>query len=179
MKGDVNTAVKKNIHWTFRYNGNHLEDECYMQNMCRQGWAACSLVEGFWRFERCKPDEYYYRICYLRGKSRAETEAIKTEYAGRGIEFVSQYSFWAIFRSRSPFQLYAPEEELAVCKNIFAPMPIGAVIGWLVTLIGVLLALYASPWAAFLALLAAVYAGIVTYCGLSYWKLIQNLSLRE
>lgn len=175
----MRTAVKKEIRWTFRYNGNHLEDECYMQEMCRQGWAARSLTEGFWKFERCKPDEFCYRICYLRGKSRTEIETIKKEYAARGIEFVSQYAFWAIFRSRVPFRIYAADEELAVCRKIFAPMPIGAAVGWLVVLIGVLLALYVSPWAVVLALLAAVYGGIATYCGLSYRSLIQKLSLHE
>lgn len=168
--------MEKGIRWTFRYNGNHLEDERYMQEMCRQGWAARSLTEGFWRFERCKPDEFCYRICYLRGKSRAEIEAIKREYAARGIEFVSQYAFWAIFRSRLPFRIYAGEEELAVCRKIYAPMPVGAAVGWLVVLIGVLLALYVSPWAALLVPLAAIYAGIVTYCGLSYRNLIRKLA---
>lgn len=172
-------AVDKKTRWTFRYNGNHLEDERYMQRMCRQGWAARSLTEGFWKFERCEPDEFCYRIAYLRGKSRAETEAAKREYAGRGIEFVSQYAFWAIFRSRAPFRLYTEEEELAVCRKIFAPMPIGAAAGWLVAVGGVLLTRYASPWAALLALLAAVYAGVATYCGLSYRSLIRKLSLHE
>lgn len=101
--------MEEEIRWTFRYNGNHLEDECYMQEMCRQGWAARSLTEGFWKFERCKPDEFCYRICYLRGKSRTEIEAIKKEYAARGIEYVSQYAFWAIFRSHAPFRIYAAD----------------------------------------------------------------------
>lgn len=36
--------MEREIRWTFRYNGNHLEDERYMQEMCRQGWAARSLI---------------------------------------------------------------------------------------------------------------------------------------
>lgn len=168
--------MKGKTRWTFRYNGNHLEDECYMQEMCRQGWAARSLVEGFWRFERCTPGEYCYRIGYFRGKSRDEMAAIKEEYAEKGIELVSQYTFWAIFRSRSPFRIYTADEELAVCKKIFAPMPIGAAVGWLVTLTGILLAVYVGPWAAVLALLAAIYAGIASYCGLSYRNLIRRRS---
>ena len=45
--------MEKGIRRTFRYNGNHLKDERYMQEMCRQGWAARSLTEGFWK--KCAP----------------------------------------------------------------------------------------------------------------------------
>ena len=53
----------------FNYTMNHKADEAYMAKMCHEGWAARSLVEGFWTFEPCKPDEYIYREAYLRGKS--------------------------------------------------------------------------------------------------------------
>lgn len=53
----------------FNYTMNHKADEAYMAKMCRAGWAAKGLVEGFWTFEPCKPGQYTYRVCYLRGKS--------------------------------------------------------------------------------------------------------------
>lgn len=115
----------------FNYTMNHKADEAYMAKMCHEGWAATSLVEGVWTFEPCKPDQYVYRVCYLRGKSAAEVEALKNKLAAQGIEFVSHYSFWAIFRSEHDFRLYAPEEELAVCESIYRPMPIGSVLSWL------------------------------------------------
>lgn len=115
----------------FNYTMNHKADEAYMAKMCHEGWAATSLVEGVWTFEPCKPDQYVYRVCYLRGKSAAEVEALKNKLAAQGIEFVSRYSFWAIFRSEHDFRLYAPEEELAVCESIYRPMPIGSVLSWL------------------------------------------------
>ena len=70
-----------------------------MAKMCHEGWAATSLVEGVWTFEPCRPDQYTFRVCYLRGKNNAEVEELKQSLAAKGIEFVSRYSFWAIFRS--------------------------------------------------------------------------------
>ena len=68
-----------------------------MARMCHEGWAAARLVEGFWTFEPCRPDQYVCRVCYLSGKSGAEVEALRRALAAQGIEFVSRYSFWAVF----------------------------------------------------------------------------------
>ena len=76
---------------------HHRRDEAYMARMCHEGWATARLVEGFWTFEPCRPDQYVCRVCYLRGKSGAEVEALRRALAAQGIEFVSRYSFWAVF----------------------------------------------------------------------------------
>ena len=161
---------------TFNYTMNHKADEAYMARMCHKGWAAKSLVEGVWTFEPCKPDEYVYHEGYLRGKSSAEVEQWKQQLAARGIEFVSRYSFWAIFRSRGGFELYTPEEELAVCRRIRAPMVGGTVIGWLVFVLSIALARNASPWFALLSVVSAVYAGLCTALLCSYSRLISRLA---
>jgi len=160
----------------FNYTMNHKADEAYMAKMCHEGWAARRLVEGFWTFEPCRPDEYVYRMDYLRGKSPAEVEALKQKLAAQGVEFVSRYSFWAIFRSRKEFQLYTPEEELAVCKRIRAPMVGGTVIGWLVFLLSLWLVRSVSGWFGLLSVAAAVYAGLCTALLNSYSQLIRRLS---
>ncbi len=41
-----------------------------MAKMCHKGFAAKSLVEGVWTLSPCEPDEYTFRVCYLRGKKR-------------------------------------------------------------------------------------------------------------
>lgn len=105
----------------FNYTMNHKADEAYMAKMCHEGWAATGLVEGVWTFEPCKPDRYTFRVCYLRGKSSAEVEELKCSLAAKGIEFVSRYSFWAIFRSEHDFALYTPDEELTVIEKIRRP----------------------------------------------------------
>lgn len=124
---------------TFNYTMNHKADEAYMARMCREGWAATRLVEGVWTFEPCAPGQYVYRVCYLRGKSTSEVEELKRSLAARGIEFVSRYSFWAIFRSEHDFQLYTSEEERAVCEEILRPMRIGAPVSWLAFLAALVL----------------------------------------
>ena len=160
---------------TFKYCATHIEDEQYMQEMCHQGWAARKLTEGFWTFEPCKPDQYCYRICYLRGKTKEEVEALKKQYAAKGIQFVSRYSFWAIFRSTEEFQLYDGQEKLEICKKMYAPMPAGAVISLLLFCAGIWLSLVRSPLYWIPTVLIGLYGGICTWLAVSYRKLLKSL----
>ncbi len=154
---------------------NHKADEAYMAKMCAEGWAATSLVEGVWTFEPCKPNQYVYRVCYLRGKSEKEVETLKAKLAAEGIEYVSRYSFWAIFRSEHDFALYKGEEELAICESIRRPMPFGATISWIMCAVSVFLAIKISAWFAVLSVLLAVYAFICTCLAVSYGRLIRSI----
>ena len=130
----------------FNYTMNHKADKAYMAKMCHEGWAAASLVEGVWTFEPCKPDQYTFRVCYLRGKSNVEVEELKCSLAAKGIEFVSRYSFWAIFRSEHDFVLYTPQEEQTIIEQIRRPMLVGSVLSWLAFLAFLLLAIKVSAW---------------------------------
>ncbi len=159
----------------FNYTMNHKADEAYMAKMCREGWAATSLVEGVWTFAPCKPGQYTFRVCYLRGKSGAEIEELKRSLAEKGIEFVSRYSFWTIFRSEHDFRLYSPEEELRICETIRRPMLPGSVLSWLAFLGLLLLTLKVSRWFCILCVLAGIYAAICTALGISYTRLIRRL----
>lgn len=159
----------------FNYTMNHKADEAYMAKMCHEGWAAVSLVEGVWTFEPCRPDQYTFRVCYLRGKSNAEVEELKRRLAAEGIEFVSRYSFWAIFRSEHDFVLYTPEEELAIIEKIRRPMLAGSVISWLAFLMVLLLARKVSAWFGILCGFVAVYAVVCVCLGTSYTRLLHRL----
>ena len=162
----------------FNYTMNHRADEAYMAKMCHEGWAAVRLVEGVWTFAPCTPGQYTYRVCYLRGKSGAEVEALKRELAGQGIEFVSRYSFWAIFRSEHDFQLYTPEEELALCAQIRRPMLIGSALSWAAFLALVWLTVRVSGWFCTPVVLLGVYAAMCTCLGRSYTGLLRALKRR-
>lgn len=159
----------------FNYTMNHKADEAYMAKMCHESWAAKSLVEGIWTFEPCRPDQYTFRVCYLRGKSNAEVEELKHSLAAKGIEFVSRYSFWAIFRSEHDFVLYTPEEELDVIEKIRRPMLVGSVLSWLAFLAVLLLAVKVSAWFGILCVFIAVYAVMCTCLGASYTRLVHRL----
>ena len=160
---------------TFQYCANHKEDEAYMHRMCAKGWAAVRLVEGFWTFEPCEPGEFRYRVCYLRGMNRDRVEELKRKYAEKGVEFVSRYSFWAIFRSREEFRLYTPEEDREICRKIYAPMPVGAAVSWVLFLAAAVAACLISPFFWIPAVLLGLYGAMCTWLGLSYRKLLKQL----
>ena len=128
-----------------------------------------------WTFEPCKPDQYTFRVGYLRGKSDAEIEQWKRSLAARGIAFVSRYSFWAIFRSEHDFQLYTPRQEWALCQAIRRPMLAGSVLSWLAFLAVRLVSVKVSVWFCIPAVLLAVYAAMCTRLGVSYTRLIGTL----
>ena len=159
----------------FRYCMNHKADEAYMAKMCHAGWAAKSLVEGVWNFVPCRPDQYVYRVCYLRGKSKEQVEALKRTLAAQGVEFVSRYSFWAIFRSERDFRLYTAQQERAICETIRRPMLAGSVLSWLAFAAALLLTLHRSAWFAILALLLGAYALMCTVLGISYTRLLHTM----
>ena len=159
----------------FNYTMNHKADEAYMAKMCREGWAAKSLVEGIWTFEPCKPNQYIFRVCYLRGKSNDDVKELKRSLAAKGIEFVSRYSFWAIFRSEHDFELYTPEEEREIIEKIRRPMLVGSVLSWLAFLAVFLLAVKVSAWFGILCVLLAVYAVMCTCLGTSYTRLTHRM----
>ena len=163
----------------FNYTMNHRADEAYMARMCHEGWAATRLVEGVWNFEPCRPDQYTFRVAYLCGKTDAEVEQLKRELAARGIEYVSRYAFWAIFRSEQPFELYTPEEEVALCERIRRPMIAGSVLSWLAVLVMLLLALRVSAWFWVPGVLVAIYAGVCTCLLISYTGLLRKLRAKK
>ena len=160
---------------TFNYTTNHKEDEAYMQEMCHRGYAAEKLVEGFWTFKACAPDQYTYRVAYFRGMDKAEREAFKKVCYEKGIEFVSQYAFWAIFRSVKPFVFYEGTEEIEICEKIYRPMPAGAAVSAVVLMLSTVLLLRVSKCFLILSFLSIIYGTVCIRCALSYRKLISAL----
>lgn len=159
----------------FYYAPNHKADEAYMARMCHEGWAAAGLVEGIWTFEPCEPDKYVFRVAYLRGMSKHDVDALKGRLAAKGIEFVSRYSFWAIFRSEKDFVPYTPDEEKVLCQKILKPMILGSVLSWCIFAASVILAVQKSPWFCLPAGLIGLYALICTLLGVSYSRLIKGI----
>lgn len=104
-----------------------------------------------------------------------DAETLKSELAAKGIEFVSRYSFWAIFRSEHDFQLYSPKEELDVCRQMYRPMPIGSVLSWIAFIAFLLLSIRVSAWFVIPVVLFGIYAAMCTCLGISYARLIRKL----
>lgn len=160
---------------TFKYCATHKEDEKYMQEMCAKGWAATKLVEGFWTFEPCKPNQYFYRICYVRKMSRDEIKNTIQRYENQGIEFVSHYSFWIIVRSTKPFELYTKLEEKKLCQEIYAPMPMGAIVSWILCLICLYFSYTVNVWFLLLSFLITFYGAMCTWLAISYHSLLKKI----
>ena len=160
---------------TFKYCSTHKDDEKYMQKMCAQGWAAVKLIEGFWTFESCIPNQYFYRVCYLRSMNKKQVEELKKNYAAQGIEFVFRYSFWAIFRSTSNFELYTGSDERKICRKIFSPMYKAAIICLIILVCSLFLAAKINFCWLFLSIPVGIYGAICTWLAVSYYKLLKKL----
>ena len=159
----------------FNYTGTHKDDEAYMQKMCHEGMAAVRLVEGFWTFERCIPDQYTYRMAYVRGMSKEEIEQFKQECSEKEIEFVSKYSFWMIFRSVHFFDLYTDAEELKICEKIYGLMPAGTVVSFLFFILLSVLSFKVTCLLVIPAGLTAVYSLVCARCTYCYGHLLEEL----
>ena len=174
LYNEIGNVVKAMMKKTFKYCATHKEDEEYMRMMCSKGWAAIQLIEGFWTFEKCEPNQYCYRIGYLRGKNKDEINSIIENYSKQGIEFVSRYSFWAIFRSTENFELYTKEEELELCQKIYSPMPIGALISCILCIIGLVCSYKINVSFILISIVTGTYGCICIWLAVSYHKLIQK-----
>ncbi len=98
---------------------------------------------------------------------------LKRALVADGIEFVSRYSFWAIFRSKHDFRLYTPEEELTISEAIRRTMRVGSVLSWGIFAALLVLAVRVSAWFGILTVLVGVYAAICTILGCSYAGLLR------
>ena len=163
----------------FKYCGTHIEDEKYMNEMSSLGWNTKSLIEGFWKFEKGKPNEYIYRIYYFRGLNNKEIHNKIEELKKEDIEFVHKYSFWGIFRAKKDFELYKEEEQLSLCNKIRKPMIIATIVCPLVIAICIILSIIISRIFIPITCLMVVYYSVCLYLMIEYTKLINLIKRRK
>ena len=159
----------------FKYCGTHIKDEEYMNKMSQQGWQAKKLVEGFWTFEKDNTHSYTYRIYYFRGMGQEEVNHKIEELKKEGIEFVSRYSFWGIFRSQQDFQLYPKEEQLQLCHKIRKPMIIAVILCPIIFVLLFLLGNQVNHIFFVFSFLLVIYGFVCLYLMIAYTKLIRKL----
>lgn len=68
----------KRVHFSMNYKAA----EAYMARMCQKGWAAVRRTGGLWTFAPCKPSQYAFRLCCLRGLLGEELDSRKRRLAG-------------------------------------------------------------------------------------------------
>lgn len=159
----------------FKYCGTHVKDEKYMNEMSSKGWATKSLIEGFWIFDKCKPNEYKYRIYYFRGMSKNDIENKIKELKEKDIEFVHKYSFWGIFKSKKDFVLYDEKQQIELCNKIRNPMKIAVIICPIVLAILIILSFKISNIFLILTFLLMIYYIVCLYLFIEYTLLINGL----
>lgn len=160
----------------FKYCGTHIEDEKYMNEMSSLGWNTKSLIEGFWKFEKGKPNEYIYRIYYFRGLNNKEIHNKIEKLKKEDIEFVHKYSFWGIFRSKKDFEFYPKEEQLKLCQKIRQPMLIAISVCPLILIALIILSNIVNIAFGIVAFLVGIYFLVCLYLTISYTKLIKIIS---
>ena len=162
----------------FKYCGTHIKDEEYMNEMSSKGWNTKGLIEGFWKFEKGKANEYKYRIYYFRGMNKEVIHNKIEELKKENIEFVYKYSFWGIFRAKKGFELYKKEEQLELCNRIRKPMIIAVILCPLIITISIVLASIINKKFVLITCLITIYYLVCLYLMIEYTKLI-NLNIEE
>lgn len=159
----------------FKYCGTHIKDEEYMNKMSSRGWNTKSLIEGFWRFEKGKENEYTYRIYYFRGMNKKDIQNKIKELSKENIEFVHKYSFWGIFRAKKDFELYSKEEQLNLCNKIRRPMIIASCVCPIFIILCTVLSSVVSTVFVPITSLISIYYFVCLYLMIEYTKLINSI----
>ena len=139
------------------------DEERYLNEKSREGWAFTSIIPGRCSFEASVPGRYCYRIFFTPGVSHRDFEELRASLAQDGIELVERFGGKAYFRSEKDFEIYSPKEKKALYRKL-AIIGGAAALGSLVLCSGAatLTFKHNKKWAALLAPLLAS-AGLYGY----------------
>ncbi len=108
------------IQWKFTFDKD--EEEFWLNEWCRQGWAMTKCFCGVVTFAPCQPGEFIYRIDLIPGRFLQATD-----YEGyvifmdeMGIEVLQRWGRWTYLRKRTaegPFELYSDTESKITFYN--------------------------------------------------------------
>jgi len=87
------------------------EEQIWLNDYCRQGWAMASFFAGVVTFVPCQPGEYIYQIDLLPGSGlRADDYEGYTAFMEEaGVEVIQRWGRWVYLRKRAadgPFAVY-------------------------------------------------------------------------
>lgn len=97
------------IRWKFTFDKD--EEQDWLNEYCRQGWAMVSFCVGMVRFVPCEPGEYIYQIDLLpgRGLRPDDYEGYVSFMADMDVEVIQRWGRWVYLRKRAaegPFEVY-------------------------------------------------------------------------
>ena len=90
----------KNTKTLFRFFTlfEYEEEEAFLENQHKNGWKAIGYkLPGFYKFEKCKPDEVTYRIDFTN-ENGAKNPEYRQMFADNGWEFLWSVNGFSIFR---------------------------------------------------------------------------------
>ncbi|MCI9057851.1 MAG: DUF2812 domain-containing protein [Oscillospiraceae bacterium] len=102
--------------WKFTFDKD--EEQAWLNDYARQGWAMVSFFAGLVTFVPCEPGEFIYQIDLLPGTGlRADGfEGYREFMEETGVEVVERWARWVYLRKRSadgPFEVYSDAASLA------------------------------------------------------------------
>ena len=90
----------KNTKTLFRFFTlfEYEEEEAFLENQHKNGWKAIGYkLPGFYKFEKCEPDEVTYRIDFTN-ENGAKNPEYRQMFADNGWEFLWSVNGFSIFR---------------------------------------------------------------------------------
>ena len=112
------------IRWKFTFDKD--EEQEWLNEYARNGWAMVSFFVGLVTFVRCKPGEFIYQIDLLPGKGLwADNYEDYVIFMNEvGVEILQRWGRWVYLRKRAedgPFEAYTDNEsKLALYRRIRA-----------------------------------------------------------
>lgn len=108
--------------WKFTFDKD--EEEIWLNEMCRQGWAMTSFFVGVVTFVPCQPEEFIYQIDLIPGRflQADDYEGYVIFMDEMGVEVLQRWGRWVYLRKRTedgPFELYTDlESKIALYRRI-------------------------------------------------------------
>ena len=90
----------KNTKTLFRFFTlfEYEEEEAFLENQHKNGWKAIGYkLPGFYKFEKCEPDEVTYRIDFTN-ENGAKNPEYRQMFADNGWDFLWSVNGFSIFR---------------------------------------------------------------------------------
>lgn len=87
------------------------KEEKWLNKMCSDGYALKDISNGYYIFEECNPNEYIYRVEFIKSENTYENkESYKNFMQEMNVDLVSSVGRWHYFRKKSclgKFDIYS------------------------------------------------------------------------
>ena len=108
----------------FKFTFDKDDEQDWLNEYCRQGWAMVSFFAGVVTFVPCQPGEFIYQLDLLPGKGlfADNYEDYVIFMNEMGVEVLQRWGRWVYLRRRAaegPFEVYTdPESQIELYRRI-------------------------------------------------------------